>query len=601
MRETLRAYRVLISLGFKAAPREAALQLLSGMFFELSGPAVAFAGKLIVDAALAQDLRLGLAAGAGAALATGLSLMAVFFYIDWLFTVADRSKALAARRLIRFLGGTHGLAHYERPDYQDQVQRIREEQGSLAGMVNATAGILRVLVVLIITGTLLVQIHPLLLLLPFFGLLSFWFGKKSRDLEIAAQEATSEAARLRRHLFEVGTAAAQAKELRLSGLHEVILNRHHQVAGQVLRTRDRAAWIGTLLRAGEGLISGLAFSGAVALSLWLAVNGQATPGDVVLTVGLAAQMDGVIFIAIAYGNTLLWVLRVGKRFLWLEDYASSAGRQVAVPAAPPERLAEGIELKEVSFRYPERERPVLDGLSLHLPAGKVVALVGENGAGKTTLIKLLCDFYQPGNGRILIDGVDLARFRPEDWRSRISAAFQDYSRFEFLARETVGVADLPRIEDRPHISAALEKAGAGGLISGLPAGLETQLGTAWESGVDLSGGQWQKLALGRGLVRSGPLLVVFDEPTAALDPPSEHALFERFAAAARAGQNRGQITLLVSHRFSTVRMADLILVLEGGKIREYGSHEDLLHQGGLYAELYELQSRAYRQAEKTGA
>jgi len=600
MRESLRAYRVLISLGFKAAPREAALQLLSGMFFELSVPAVAFAGKLIVDAALAGDLRLGLAAGSGAALATGLSLLAVFFYVDWLFTVSDRSKALAARRLIRFLGGTQGLAHFERPEYQDQVQRIREEQGRLAGMVNATAGILRVIVILVITGLLLGRIHPLLLLLPLFGLLSFWFGKKSRDLENAAQEATSEAARLRRHLFEVGTAAPQAKELRLSALSEVIRLRHRKAAGEVLKAYDRAAWLGTLFTACGGLISALAFLGAVALSLWLAINRQATPGDVILTVGLAAQMDGVIFIAIAYGNTLLRVLRVGKRFLWLEDYAGKARRQVTDPAAPPEQLASGIELKEVTFRYPESERPVLDGLSLQLPAGKVVALVGENGAGKTTLIKLLCDFYQPEGGKILVDGVDLARFRPEDWRSRISAAFQDYSRFEFLARETVGVADLPRIEDRPHINRAIEKAGAEGLVSELPAGLETQLGTAWEGGVDLSGGQWQKLALGRGLVRSSPLLVVFDEPTAALDPPSEHALFERFAAAARAGQNRGQITLLVSHRFSTVRMADLILVLEGGKIREYGSHEELITRSGLYAELYELQSRAYRQAE-TGA
>lgn len=594
MRESWHAYRVLMAIGFRAAPRQATLQLLSGMVFQLEGPAMAFGSKLLVDAAIAQELRLGLIASAALALTIGVSLVAVFYYVDWLFTVADRSSALATRQLIQLLGGTHGLAHHERPDYLDQVQRIREEHRSLAGMVNATAGLLRVGVALAATGILLARVHPVLLLLPTFGVLSFWFGKKSRDFEIAAQEATSEPERLRRHLFEVGTAASQGKELRMSGLTDVLLDRHHQISDIVLRTRERATWLGALLKSADGLVSGLAFAGAIALVLVLAVTDRATPGDVVLTVGLAAQMNNVVFTAIAYGNQLLWVLKVAKRFLWLEEYARSASRMVVDPLPVPERLAGGIEMRDVTFHYPESERPVLDGLSLYLPAGKVIALVGENGAGKTTLIKLLCDFYQPGSGQILIDGIDLARIQTNAWRSRLSAAFQDFSKFEFLTRETVGVADLSRIDDRRAVITALERAGASDLLTTLPKGLDTQLGSAWENGVDLSGGQWQKLALGRGLMRNDPLLVVFDEPTAALDAPTEHALFERFAEAAHAGHNRGAITLLVSHRFSTVRMADLIVVLAGGKIQECGSHEELMSLGGLYAELYELQSRAYR-------
>jgi ATP-binding cassette, subfamily B, bacterial len=560
----------------------------------LQGPAVAFGAKLLIDAAIAQDFQMGLLAGLGVALMTGVSLAAVFYYVDWLFTVQDRAGALATRRLAQLLGGAHGLAHHERPDYLDQVQRIREQQDGLGGMVNATAGILRAVVALTATGILLARVHPALILLPLFGVLSFWLGKLSQDLTIAAQEASSESARLCRHLFEVGTAAPQGKELRLFGLTNLLLDRHHRESDQMLALRDRATWQGALLKAVDGLISGLAFVGAIALVLFLAARGQATPGDVVLTVGLAAQMNGIVFIAIAYGNNMLWLLKSAKRFLWLERYAAETTRAVDNPAAAPDRLRSGIEMQDVTFRYSDSAKPVLDGLSLRLPAGKVVALVGENGAGKTTLIKLLCDFYQPSDGRILVDDIDLAQITPEAWRGRLSAAFQDFAKFEFLVRETVGVADLARLEDGAAVQNALTQAGATNFAAALPAGLETQLGTAWPNGVDLSGGQWQRLALGRGLLRDDPLLVVFDEPTAALDAPTEYALFERFAAAAQANRNRETITLLVSHRFSTVRMADLILVLDGGKIREYGSHAELMARNDLYAELYALQSQAYR-------
>jgi ATP-binding cassette, subfamily B, bacterial len=594
MFESLRAYRVLMALGFRAAPREATMQLLSGMFFQLQGPLLALGAKLLVDAAVAQTLEIGLLAGVMMAVITGLSLVAVFYYVDWLFTVFDRAGALATRRLITLLGGTHGLAHHERPDYQDQVQRIREEQNRLGGMVNATAGLLRAAVALIATGILLVRVHPLLILLPVFGVLSFWLGKRSQDLDVAAQEATSESARLHRHLFEVGTAAPQGKELRLFGLTDVLLERHHQASGHVLQRRNRATWQGAWLRALDGLISGSAFAAAIGLALFLAVRGEATPGDVILTVGLAAQMNGIVFITIGYGTSLLWLLKVAKRFLWLEEYAAGATRSVTDPMAVPNHLIDGISVQDVTFSYPDSNKRVLEGVSFHLPAGKVVALVGENGAGKTTLIKLLTDFYQPSSGQILIDGVDLTHIPPDEWRSRLSAAFQDFSKFEFLVREAVGIADLSRIEDEAAITAALQRAGADGLVATLPQRQETQLGTAWPNGVDLSGGQWQKLALGRGLMRSEPLLVVFDEPTAALDAPTEFALFERFAESARASRSRGTITLLVSHRFSTVRMADLIVVLDGGKTREYGSHEALMAHDGLYAELYELQSQAYR-------
>jgi ATP-binding cassette subfamily B protein len=210
------------------------------------------------------------------------------------------------------------------------------------------------------------------------------------------------------------------------------------------------------------------------------------------------------------------------------------------------------------------------------------------------MVKLLGRFYEPSGGRIEVDGVALQRIDPDAWRARTSAAFQDFRQFEFLVRETVGVGSLAHVSDGGAVRRAVERASAEDVVAALPAALETQLGKTWEGGVELSGGQWQKLALGRAFMREEPLLVAFDEPTAAIDAQTEHALFERFAAAARSGASRGTVTLIVSHRFSTVRMADLILVLEGGRIVEQGSHEELMRLKGTYAELYELQARAYR-------
>ena len=242
------------------------------------------------------------------------------------------------------------------------------------------------------------------------------------------------------------------------------------------------------------------------------------------------------------------------------------------PAPAPVRLHRGLNLEGVSFTYPGTARPVLEGVTLDLPAGGTVALVGENGAGKTTLVKLLCGLYTPTRGRVLVDGIDLRRLDPAAWRTRTAAGFQDYARFMLLARELIGVGDLRAVDD-PAAAAALERAAATDVLAQLAAGLETQLGRYFRPGVGqaaaaalvLSDGQWQKLALGRALMRPAPLLLVLDEPTASLDAPSEHALFERFAGAARrTAAATGGVTVLVSHRFATVRMADRIVVLDAG-------------------------------------
>jgi ATP-binding cassette subfamily B protein len=281
-----------------------------------------------------------------------------------------------------------------------------------------------------------------------------------------------------------------------------------------------------------------------------------------------------------------------KRLAWLEDYVASLTASADLPV--PARLKEGIRFENVSFAYPGTERKVLDNLSIALPAGSVVAIVGENGAGKTTLVKLLSKYYEPSSGTIFVDGRPLSRMPADIWRQRLTGAFQDFFRFEFRARHSIGVGDVPRFDEVSAVTVAVERAGAGDVVARFPAGLDTQLGPTWPEGVEVSFGQWQKVALARGFMRDEPLLVVLDEPTAALDAETEHALFERYSATARDKRSDGRITILVSHRFSTVRMADLIVVLDGARIVEAGSHAELIAKRGPYSELYGIQAAAYR-------
>jgi ATP-binding cassette subfamily B protein len=221
--------------------------------------------------------------------------------------------------------------------------------------------------------------------------------------------------------------------------------------------------------------------------------------------------------------------------------------------------------------------------------------VGENGAGKTTLVKLLARMYAPDAGTIEADGVDIGRMRNEEWRDKLAGAFQDFFRFEFRAEHTVGLGDVVRLDDRPAVELAVDRAGADDVVDRLANGLDTQLGPTWDDGVEVSFGQWQKLALARGFMRDEPLLLVLDEPTAALDAETEHALFERYASSAQGEvPENGRITVLVSHRFSTVRMADLIVVMDGARVVEVGSHEELMARNGQYADLYNIQAAAYR-------
>jgi ATP-binding cassette subfamily B protein len=334
-------------------------------------------------------------------------------------------------------------------------------------------------------------------------------------------------------------------------------------------------------------IFGIGYVGAV---VYVASVLDAPTADVLLVLAAGSRLSAYIAATVGEIGFLRGIWMDGaQRLAWLEDYADAVHADADVPV--PERLTEGITFEQVSFAYPGTEREVLVDVDLTLPAGAVVAVVGENGAGKSTLVKLLSKFYAPTAGRILVDGADLGRMPAGEWRDRLAGAYQDFFRFELLARQSIGVGDVAFIDDEGVVTTAVGRAGAEDVVERFPDGLSSQLGATWPEGVEVSFGQWQKLALARGFMRNGPLVLVLDEPTAALDAETEHALFERYAEAAK---GEGQITILVSHRFSTVRMADLIVVLDGAHVVEVGTHEDLVAKGGSYAELYGIQAAAYR-------
>lgn len=483
------------------------------------------------------------------------------------------------------------IAHQERPEYLDRLSMLRNQVFVLDHMYASLFSTLGWVLRLGVTMALLASIHPALLLLAVFAVPTIVTSSWRPAVERNAQESGAQSNRLSRHLFTLATTASPGKEVRATGIGENLI-RDRRAAWQNWYSRVAAArWSSARWHALAWAIFGCAYVGAV---VFVASVLRAPAAQVLLVLAAGARLSAYIGATVGEIGFLRGFWADGSRRLaWLEDYAASVAAADDLPV--PAVLNRGIRLEHVSFAYPGTSRVVLDDVSLTLPAGAVVAIVGENGAGKTTLVKLLAKLYEPSSGSIFVDDTPLARLPAGEWRARIAGAFQDFFRFEFQARQTVGLGDLSRLDEEPAVIAAVDRAGAGDVIGRLPSGLATQLGPAWPTGVDLSFGQWQKLALARGFMRDEPLLLILDEPTAALDAETEHALFERYAAAARGAKHlSGRITILVSHRFSTVRMADLIMVLDGSRLVEVGSHEELMAKGGSYAELYAIQAAAYR-------
>ena len=480
------------------------------------------------------------------------------------------------------------LVTFEDPTFQDKLDRARRQTTDRLSMLFLIASLLQQVLSLIAMSASVIAFSPLFFACLVISLIPvFWSESKFAALAYSLLYRWTPERRQIDYLRLLGASHTTAKEVKLFGLSGYLIDRADKLFQRFYAENRKLA----IRRASVNYLWGLLPNGAYYASfvyiLQQAIAKTITVGD-------------LIFLTRAFSNsrTLLSsifqnISRVAEQALYVRDlfdfFETKPALPVAVNPLPvPNPIREGFRFEDVHFGYPGAAKPVLNGISFHLAPGQKIALLGENGAGKTTLVKLLCRLYDPSAGRITLDGKDLRDYDPESLRQEIGVIFQDFLKYDATAGDNIGFGLIESLTDPARIDQASEKSYADSVISTLPSGYETMLGRRFEGGIELSQGQWQKIALARAYMRDAQLLIL-DEPTASLDARAEYEVFERFA-----NLTAGKSAVLISHRFSTVRMADLILVLEHGKILEQGSHEELLARGTRYAELFELQAAGFR-------
>jgi ATP-binding cassette subfamily B protein len=603
LRASFSQSRQTLALVWRSSPGgTAALGVLTVLAAALP-PAVVYVGKLIIDAVIAAHAAApGVARDAAVARTVRLVLLE-------LLAVGGSALLERALGLVRQLVGSRlgidvnvailekalqlDLRHFEDPEFYDKLTRARREASSRPlSLIQGNFQLLRNALTLAGYVALLVRFSGWMVVALLAATVPAFIAEaRFSGAAFRLRNWRSPDARRLNYLEYVMANDEHAKEVKLFGLGPLLLARYRDLAERFydedksLATR-RAVWAYLL-----SLVSTLVFYGCYALIVVAAARGALSLGD--MTLYLAAFCQGQQ----AFQSILT---AVGGMY---EDtlYMSNLFEFLAIPtprAAPSDRVSapatavlgeEGIRFEGVGFRYPEADGWALRGIDLFLPKGQSLALVGENGAGKTTFIKLLAGLYRPTEGRVWLDGRDLRDWNEEDLRRRIGVIFQDFNQYQLLARENVAFGSVDHLGDDLRVQRAVEQGGARELVSGLTQGLDTQLGRWFKGGAELSGGQWQKVALARAFMREEADILILDEPTAALDAEAEHAVFERFRQL-----TKGRTAILISHRFPTVRMADRILVLEHGRVIEDGSHADLLAAGARYAQLFKLQAAGYR-------
>ena len=597
VRGTLRNLPRAVRLVWRAHPVSAAGTIILTLIAAALPASQAYTGKLIVDA-VTEALSAGAPASVG--LRAALPYLALEFGLIALGTLLAQGQALFEHVLHARVNHVVSieimrkaldldLQAFEDPTFYDQLQNAQREGGrrALTSVTTALQLGQRTLTLLSFAA-LLLAFSPLVALI-LAGTTIPAFVAQTRYSSLQFRLLTWRAPEFRRmqYLQRLLTVDSSAKEVKLFGLGKPLLQRYDDHFWKFYHEDTRLA----LRRSGISTFWGLVNSGTYYLVygyiVWRTLQGNITLGDMTLYLALCRQSQGT-FQGLLGGINGLYEsgLFLNNLFDFLQLESRMPRATHGLPAPRPVRG--GIEFRDVGFRYPGRDEWALRGVNLHIAPGEKIALVGANGAGKTTLIKLLTRLYDPTEGQILLDGVDLQAYDLDDLRRSIGVIFQDFVKYQTTVRENIGFGQIEALEDTPRIEEAARRGGADEVVAGMPDHYEAMLGRWFDRGQELSGGQWQKIALARAFMRDGEVLVL-DEPTAALDAEREYEIFQRFRSL-----TEGKIALLISHRFSTVRMADRIAVLEDGHLTELGTHAALLAQDGTYARLFNLQAQGYR-------
>ncbi len=580
------------------ANRKGTLAMALITLFSASLPAAqAWVGKLIVDQVL-QAIEAGQEPMIG--LQAVLPLLIVEFVLLMLSALLNQGRNFLEHTLHLRLSHSINtrimrkalsldLNYFEDADFYDKLQNARREADRRAlTIINTGFLAIQNVITLLSFAVILLAFNPLIALL-LFGATIPSFIAQTRYSSLYFRLLTWRAPEFRRMLYleHLLTVDTTVKEIKLFGLGEPLLKRYENLFWEYYTEDERLARRRSLFSLLWGVLATGSYYGAYAWIVWITIGGSITPGDMIMYLTMFRQSQQ-IFQGLFYNLGQLY-----ESGLFMDNLFTYLAQEPQMkPAADPRPVARpmqhGIEFRNVSFRYPDQENWTIRHMNLHIRPGESMALVGANGAGKTTLIKLLTRLYDPMEGSILLDGIDLREYDIHDLRATIGVIFQDFVRYHATARENVGFGQIDRLEDEPRLVSATERGGADEVIESLPERYETMLGRWFNNGRELSGGQWQKIALGRAFMRDSELLVL-DEPTASLDAEREYEIFQRFREL-----TEGKTALLISHRFSTVRMADRIAVLKDGQLAELGTHQDLLALDGDYARLFHLQAAGYR-------